>query len=730
MLKSNFSVFLLFFAFYLSAQESDANLFPAKNIFITGSSETITIDGRLDETIWSTLPRHGDFYQQSPLDGILAEKETIVQVTYDENYLYIAASLYDDANYVINTLKRDNFGDEDAFAVAIDPQNQNSNGFVFGVNTQGALTEALIAGDDADDGWDNKWKAATQTYTDRWTVEMAIPFKTLRFKSDNKAWGINFYREEPGSNEKHIWSPVPRQFDPNDLGYFGDMQWDKVPSPQGKNIAVIPYVSIRTDRNTDAESENMSSIDAGVDAKIALSTGLNLDLTVNPDFSQVDVDRQVTNLTRFNIFFPERRQFFLENADIFNGYGQFANSPFYSRRIGLDPSGNTVPILFGGRLTGNVNQKLRIGVFSMQTAKNDITSAQNYSGASTEYALGERSNIKGFFLSRQAYDGNDAISSDYGRNVGGEVNLITDDGKWQSQAGYVHSFKNGFSDKNKHIYGRIAYSGQKFRTFLFVQNLGQNYYADMGFNARLNNFNPITGGIERIGYTQIGNMLNYYIYPDSEKVNYHWSGLENFIIINEGTGLNDWYTRLRHFIFYKNTSQLRIRLNNNYVDLVFPFALTNTPLPIDDYNMTEINLQYISDQRKLFNFEIFTVYGEFYNGTKFTNIIDLKYRLQPWARFTIGLEQNIIRLPDPYGSLDLTLATTSAEINFSTSLFWTTFLQYNTQSKDFNINSRLQWRYSPMSDLFLVYTDNYVVDGKFGPKNRSLVLKVNYWFGL
>ena len=727
-----FYFFLLLFCLpiLILAQEADPSQFPAKSMSINGTSESIVIDGKLDEAIWNVLPKHGDFYQQSPLDGVLAEKKTEVQITYDNDYLYVAATLYDDPNYVINTLKRDNFGDEDAFAIALDPQNQNSNGFVFGVNTQGALTEALLAVDDADDGWDNRWKAATHTYPDRWTTEIAIPFKTLRFKADNKVWGVNFYREEPGSNEEHIGSPVPRQFDAIDIGYFGEMIWDKAPAPQGKNIAIIPYISARTDRNESSDPKSSSSLDAGVDAKIAISTGLNLDLTVNPDFSQVDVDRQVTNLTRFNIFFPERRQFFLENADIFNGYGQFANSPFYSRRIGLDPSGNTVPILFGGRLTGNVNQKLRIGAFSMQTKKNEITTAQNYSGASTQYAIGKRSNIKGFFLSRQAYDGSDAISSDYGRNVGGELNLSTDDGEWQGQAGYVHSFKEGFSDKNRHVYGRIAYSGQRFRTFLFVQNLGQNYYADMGFNARLNNFNANTGLVERIGYTQIGNMLNYYIYPESEKVNFHWSGLENFIIINEGTGLNDWYTRLRHFIFYKNTSQLRFRLNNQYTDLIFPFALTDTPLPVGDYNQTEMNVQYISDQRKLFNFEIFSVYGEFFNGTKFTNIIDLNYRIQPWARFSVGLEQNNIRLPDPYGSLDLTLATASAEINFSTSLFWTTFLQYNTQSKDFNVNSRLQWRYSPMSDLFFVYTDNYVVDGKFGPKNRSVVLKVNYWFGV
>jgi hypothetical protein len=226
-------------------------------------------------------------------------------------------------------------------------------------------------------------------------------------------------------------------------------------------------------------------------------------------------------------------------------------------------------------------------------------------------------------------------------------------------------------------------------------------------------------------------MMDYYIYPEnSEKVNFHWSGLENFIYFNNGQGLNEWYTRLRHFIFFKNTSQLRFRLNNNYVDLIFPFALTDTPLPVGDYNMTEFNIQFNTDVRKLVNTEWFIVYGQFYNGTKLTYRGSVNYRIQPWGTFSLGLEQNNIRLPEPYGDLDLTLATGRFEVNFTNNLFWTTFLQYNTQADNFNINSRLQWRFAPMSDLFFVYTDNYIVDGMFGPKDKSLVLKLNYWLTL
>ncbi len=473
-----------------------------------------------------------------------------------------------------------------------------------------------------------------------------------------------------------------------------------------------------------------NSIDVGLDAKVSLSTGLNLDLTVNPDFSQVEVDRQVTNLTRFNIFFPERRQFFLENADLFTNYGQFANQPFYSRRIGLDPSGRTVPILYGARLTGNLTEKLRIGAFNMHTKTTEAALGQNFTSIATQYSIGRRSNIKALFLNRQAYDGSESMDGDYGRNAGGEINLSTPDGKWAGQAGYIHSMKRGISDQNRHIYGRFDYSGERFRTFLFVQNIGENYFADMGFNARVNNFNPLTGDIVRIGYTEIGNMLNYYIYPKSNKINFHWSGIENFIIINNGGLLNDWYTRLRHFIFFQNTSQLRFRINHIFSDLVFPFALTETPLPAGKYDNWEFNVQFNTDVREDVHGSLFAVYGGFYNGNKFTYNADVNFRAQPWANVTVGLEQNVIRLPEPYGNLDLTLLQARAEINFSTSLFWTTFFQYNTQAKRMNINSRLQWRYAPMSDVFLVYTDNYQDLDRFKPIERTVVLKVNYWLGL
>lgn len=727
-------LFLLGCAMTLPAQMTDLET-ERPRLLIRASKEVIHIDGQLDEATWQTTALATDFWQQAPIDGVPAEKRTEVRMAYNERFVYIAATCYDDPQYIIQTLKRDNFGESDEFAVVFDPIKQRTNGYTFSVNALGAQTEALISpsglgleANAADESWDNKWQVVVQNGPEYWTIEMAIPFKSLRFKSGLEEWGINFIRIDPGSNQTHVWAPIPRQFDAFDLGYLGALQWDQAPTGVGKNISFIPYTRLSNYQSFRPEKLGETDLDVGADAKVALSPTLNLDLTYNPDFSQVEVDAQVTNLTRFSIFFPEKRQFFLENADVFNEFGQGTDRPFYSRLIGLDGGGNPVPILYGLRLSGNINPRTRLGVINMHTRETDSRPGQNYSVLTFQRRFWKRSSLKGIFLNRQAFDGGESRAQDYGRNLGGEFNFSTPDGKWRTNFGYLQSFKQGYQQKNDHLYGRFDFDGQQFRTYLTVQHIGENYFADMGFNGRLDNYDPITGRVERIGYTEIGNMLNYYIYPqNSRNVNVHWSGLENYVYINDGMGLNEWYTRLRHFIIFKNTSQLRFRLNNNFVDLVFPFAITETPLPADAYNMTEFNVQFNTDLRKLVNTEMFVVYGQFYNGTKLTYRGSVSYRAQPWGNFTLGLENNDIRLPEPYGNINLTLATARLEINFATNLFWTTFLQYNTQADNFNVNSRFQWRFAPMSDLYLVYTDNYLIQGLFGPKNRTLVLKCNYW---
>ncbi len=701
---------------------------------IARTTTPISVDGELNEATWQSAQVATDFWKQQPVDDQRASRRTEVRLVHDGQTLYLAATCYDSAGYFINTLKRDNYGKSDEFALLLDPQGQKTNGYGFGVNALGAQTEVLLTNEDADESWDNRWFSAVRRYPDRWTVEMAIPFKTLRFKDGEMRWGINFIRTEPGLNEVNAWARVPRQFEQHDFGYYGSLIWDEAPRRQGGNVSLIPYATtaFRQDSLAFDINDGKTKFDIGGDAKIALSSSLNLDLTTNPDFSQVEVDAQQTNLTRFSIFFPERRQFFIENGDVFNSFGNFftGDQIFFSRTIGLDPNRRPVPILYGARLTGNLNPRLRIGAFNIHTRTTKAALGQNYSAATFQHRVWKRSAIKGIFLNRQSFDGTDAISGDHGRNAGGEFEYSSDNGKWAGKLGWLHSIKKGFSAKNNHRYGRFAYNGTRFQTFVEVQNMQENFFSDMGFTGRLvqddENGDPV-----RVGFTQIGSMTDLITFPQGESpLNYHWSGIENFVWLNTDGSLNEWYTRLRHFFFFKNTAQLRFRLNNNYVDLLYPFAITDVPLPAKSYNMTEFNVEFRSDERRLLAVETFVVYGQFFNGTKLTSRSLVKFRAQPWGNFSAGLEHNAIRLPDPYGDADIVLATGRLELNFTNNLFWTTFLQYNTQADNFNINSRLQWRFAPMSDLFFVYQNNYRIEGLFGPVDRALILKLNYWFSL
>lgn len=722
-------VFLLS-SFILFSQDKLVNKSSHK-LIIKRIGEEVKIDGVLDEGFWGDFAVYDKFYMHEPTDEGMATRKTEVRIAYDKSNIYVSAVCFDEGENIVQTLKRDNFGNQDGFAVLIDPINQQTNGYAFGVSSMGAMTEGLVFPNDADESWDNRWYSSVKRHADRWIVEISIPFKSIRFKDGSTEWGINFLRNEPGLNESYVWAPVPRQFEAIDMGYYGTLVWDEPVSAARSNVSLIPYMSASLDQVQSRTDRTVENLEIGGDAKISLSPTLNLDLTLNPDFSQVEVDDQVINLTRFSIFFPEKRQFFIENSDLFNSFGQGADRPFYSRRIGLDEGGNRVPILYGARLSGNTDPNTRIGFINMHTRGNETRNAQNYSAFAFQRRVLKRSEIKGIFLNRQGFDGSESISGDYGRNLGGEFAFSDADGTFSANAGYLHSLEEGVSNKNQQLYGGLQYNGQIFRTFLQIQKMGRNYSSEMGFNGRLFNYDPINNEVVRIGYTSIGNMLNYYIYPkESDHINYHWSGLENFVWINEGTGLNQWYTRLRHFIFFKNTSQLRFRFNNNFTELIYPFPITEVPLPVGEYNMAEFNVQFNTDVRRKLNTEWFVVYGEFYNGTKFTFQGSVQYRVQPWGNFSLGIEHNAIRLPEPYGDLDITLATGRFDINLSTSLFWTSYLQYNTQADNFNINSRLQWRFAPMSDLFLVYTDNYMVEGKFGPKSRTAVLKFNYWLTL
>ena len=306
----------------------------SQSLHIHKTNEHIEVDGQLLESSWEVANKATDFWQYFPSDTSLAEDQTEVMMTYDDHFIYVAAKMYRSGSqeYETPSLRRDYRGSAfDGFSVVLDTYSDRTNAFSFGVNPYGVQREGLISNGGAGRGgpgrggggfsldWDNKWYSEARRYDGYWIAEIAIPFKTIRYKKGVDTWLVNFYRIDSKTGERSTWSQIPVNFSIISLAFSKEIQWEEPLADPGKNISLIPYVAFQTLKDFEEQSDVDNSFAAGGDAKIAVTPALNLDLTFNPDFSQVEVDQQVTNLDRFEIFFPERRQFFLENADLFGG---------------------------------------------------------------------------------------------------------------------------------------------------------------------------------------------------------------------------------------------------------------------------------------------------------------------------------------------------------------------------------------------------------------------------
>ncbi len=704
-------------------------------VSIQKSTEDIVIDGLLQEKIWQTAEKAQGFWEKWPSDEkqIAPAFQTEAQLTYNDQYLYVGITCYGSNQYTIQTLKRDiNYWDGDGIALVLDPINQHTNGFIFGVNPAGVQMEGLVTvgGDNVvNEDWDNKWFVEVKSFPDKWTVEMAIPFKTLRYEENKTEWGINFVRNEKQNNQFHTWARIPVQFPGVDLGYTGLLKWDKPPQKTKGNVSFIPYTAGGYIHNIEDNEDPEFNIDAGFDAKIAVSSSLNLDVTFNPDFSQIEVDRQQTNLSRFSLFFPERRTFFLENSDIFNRFGIPPLRPFFSRRIGLNEDGETIPILMGLRLSGNLTKRSRIGVMSMQTRASGETLGQNYSALALHQSLFKRSVIKGILVNRQAYANGEFQNNDYARNGGIEFNYTSNDGKWMNWLTYHDSWSPDIKDKKNFYSTGFAYSTRNFETLQDLLKVGENYIADIGFTPRLFNYDAVRDTSIRMGYTQLFSDVTYRIFPETQKINNHRFNLQNYSAWRPNGNMVERSTEFSYSLSFGNTSRLRLRAENNHINLPFPIDFTDgEPIPAQNYQYTNFSIGGRTDGRKALSAEATFGYGGFFNGTLTRYELGLLYRRQPWGNFGLNFNLNNLDMPEPYTSEKLFLIAPRIEVNFSRSIYWTTFLQYNTQSDNFNVNSRLQWRFKPMSDLFIVYTDNYLTENPWQATSRALVFKLNYWF--
>ena len=695
----------------------------------------IILDGQLNEPDWLVADVARDFQQTFPYDSSLAATHTEVMLTYDDKNLYVGAVCHDkiEGKYVIQSLKRDfSFPVSDAFAVFIDPFDDGANGFSFSVNPLGVQREGTLENGGSSGvttAWDNRWFSEVKIENGKWIVEMKIPFKSIRYKSDVSEWGINFARNDLKQNESSTWSWVQRGQNVANLAYTGKLIWDVPPKKAGANISLIPYGIVGVNHDFEVEKKTKVPWNLGLDAKVAITSSLNLDLTVRPDFSQVEVDRQITNLSRFSLFFPEQRQFFIENNDLFAQFGLSKIRPFFSRRIGIE-QGTVVPILGGFRLSGKLNQNWRIGVMSMQTEGGvpQGTQSQNFIVAAVQRRVFKRSNVGVIFVNKQAFDDFSPDWGDYNRLLGLDFDLASANGKWTGKAFYHQSF----SPNDKAFVGTNAtwlmYRSANVEAHWNHEYVNENYNAEVGFVPRLSRFNPETGKTEKHSFWRLEPSFYYQFFPKNGRVvNWHGPGIYYDGHYDEDFLETDRFIQLAYKVKFKNTSYLEVDYNESFTKLFYDTDVTFTDqekIGKGGYDYRSGRMFYKTDVRKRFTLSGSAEYGTYYTGKKVSSKVTLTYRTQPWAIFSIVYDQNQIWLPQGQKA-SLHLIGPKFEFSFTRNVFFTTFFQYNTQQDNFNINARFQWRFKPMSDLYVVYTDNY--DQTLSVKNRAVVLKLIWW---
>ncbi len=738
-LLGGLSFFLLSFGM-AHGQSPEMEKYRQDPIFLKKTNQAIVLDGNVDEVAWFAGRGAKNFWEYRPSDTMQTAYQTEIYMTFDDQYLYIAAICHAPGNkYVTHSYRRDyQSSGNDHIAFVIDPFNDNTNAFLFGITPYGVTREGLISGGGRDFrrgwdiSWDNKWTGVAKIHDKYWTAELAIPFTTLRFSEGSSEWNFNSYRMDTQSSTQSSWNRLPSNQLPLNLGYMSKMIWEEAPKKPGVNMSVIPYISGGALKNHEEGTDRVNNFGFGGDVKIGVSSGLNLDLTVNPDFSQVEVDQQQTNLGRFELFFPERRQFFLENADLFGGFGDSRINPFFSRRIGIK-SGESIPIYGGARLSGKLNDNWRIGILNMETAsKDDFTDEEidyeptyNYTVAALQRKVFAQSNIGLIFVNKQTFEDLDDYTdiTKFNRVVGLDYNLASADNRWTGKAFLHRELKEKYSETDKIPFAHGFSLGYRIRTFSSEwehQWVSEDYSPEVGF-------------VPRNDFYRINPRAEWFYYPANPKIVNLNPGVSARVFWNPEVGKTDHEYQFEFSIAYTNESRLRFAFTNEYTylfDEFNPTRLGEVYLPAEtEYSYSSGSIFYSSDRRKPWQVQGRVEYGQFYNGTKLTLDGTLTFRKQPYVNIAMNYNYNHIVLPAPFVATDLVLFGPRIDLTFTKSLFWTTFIQYNNQIDNVNLNTRLQWRFAPVSDFFLVYTDNYFANN-FMIRNRALVAKLTYWLNL
>ena len=725
-------IFIAIFLFSTQSYSQNTRMYTVQKV-----EQEPQIDGFLEEAVWEQSPWGNNFVQYFPSDSLEAKYQTSFKVFCTETTLYIGFKAnYQNDQVVVSSLKRD-FGalTNDNVSLLFDTFNDGTNAFFFGVTPYGVQREGLVSegGATFNNTWDVKWRAEAQRFKEYYTVEIAIPLTSLKFIEGSTSWRFRAYRWNVQSNEQSTWVQVPQNQLLSSLAYMGRLKFE---TPLGKSrtpMAIIPYANGIVQKDFIADNTSQS-VKKGVDAKIAVSDGLNLDITLNPDFSNVEVDDIFTNLTRFELRLPEKRQFFIDNNDLFENLGNtFSGArPFFSRRIGLaqNKEGALIQneIIGGLRLSGKITEDWRLGALYIQTAAdadNEIAAFNNLM-TTVQRKVGKRSNVNFFLVNRQATARERYRSTDqeYNRVIGADYNLASADNVFRGRLHVHKSLQPGDHKGNFSTQAVFFYNPREWLVITDISLVDKDFRADLGF-------------VPRTDVIRLGQAVQRIFYPQKSIFNTHRLML---LLLNdhkpsESFRKTDHTYSLRYEAQFRNLANASIYLSKIYTYLNFSFDPSqkeeSIPLPMNTfYNYNQIQLNYESNNKKLLTYGIDITLGQFFNGSIHSFSTDINYRMQPYANIGFNFRYDSINLPAPYSSNKLLLLSSKLELTFTKKLFWNTLIQYSSQRENVGINSRLQWRFAPLSDLYFVYNDNYISTNQLIPRFRSVNLKLTYWINL
>jgi Domain of unknown function (DUF5916) len=690
-------------------------------------SGDITLDGRLDEPVWAGAAQNG-FVQAEPREGDAATEDTDVWVAYDASTLYIGARLHDSEEPTVNDIKKD-FGEttQDVFQVILDTFRDRRNGYVFQTNPEGARGDRQVAneGREVNRSWDAIWRVETVRFEGGWSLEMAIPFRALRFDPDSDEWGINFGRLLRRNNEVSYWAPIPRAYTFNRLSLGGDL--DGLPrATSGRDLRIKPFALGETVRETGGDGF-VSNAEFGLDAKYGVTSGLTLDVTVNPDFAQVEADQQRVNLTQFSLFFQEKREFFLENSGVFyvgdaarNLRVRLTPTPdedlllFFSRRIGINDSGQQVPIQGGARLTGQA-AGLVVGGMWMRTDPFAGAPGNDYGVIRIRKNVLRGSDIGGIFMTRNAVGDDTSFNRVYGLDT-----YIRFPGEIDWSTYYVVSESPDFDDGEYAWRTSINREGNFHHIKFGAMELGEGFTDDLGFFRRTGvrkyfidwGVRPRPESFRSIGVREIHPHIVWNYYDD----------LDGEIVAKR------LHSGVTFFLESGGNVQLATDQVTERIDTPFYIDRDIDPIPVGRHDWTAWVLSGGTDSSRLLSGTWRVTRGGLWTGTQKSFSGGLTLRPSYKFTTTASLARTDADLDEPDASFTKTFWTSRTNYSFSKNMFVDALVQYDPGSKRLNSNVRFNWIHSPLSDVFVVWNEQRFETGEGIRPGRSLTVKVTKMF--